>query len=183
MSAIDKYNKLPIIKLSDFTNASQYVDTNPIIQKMTISDQIFYFVRSSATSATIVPSEPLKTTRSSQKKYASDTQTNTQTTTQRAKLSRKKCNQFIRQILDWDWEEFDVFASVAFDIYFIQLNEIEWRLSTCSCQFWFKNYYCKHVIGLENITQLFKFDQKAVPLGEKSKKRAQKKVRHALSYD
>ncbi|RNA23519.1 hypothetical protein BpHYR1_050333 [Brachionus plicatilis] len=54
------------------------------------------------------------------------------------------------------WATFKDYLSWNDSYKIIEINEQVWELSECSCQYWKKNYICKHVIGI--IYELSKFD-------------------------
>jgi hypothetical protein len=179
LAAIDKYNKIPIIDLPAQDKASDWLDSEPVIQKVQVSNKLYYFVRSSQQLDLSI-----QTTQKKRKKNNSQA-TSTQVTPSHPKLTKKECSLFLRQLRECPWEDFDTFSLSAFSLYFILLDESDWKLSTCSCPSWFKNYYCKHSIAIANLADLFKFDQRIsqVELGERRKRGAPKKVRQALHKD
>ncbi|RNA17496.1 hypothetical protein BpHYR1_002191 [Brachionus plicatilis] len=54
------------------------------------------------------------------------------------------------------WATFKDYLSWNDSYKIIEINEQVWELSECSCQYWKKNYICKHVIGISY--ELSKFD-------------------------
>jgi hypothetical protein len=145
-----------------------------------VSKKLYYFVRSSEQlDLSIQPTQKKK------EKNNKNQATTSQGTQINSKLTKKECSLFLKQLGECPWEDFDTFSSSAFNIYFIVLDDSDWKLSTCSCPSWFKNYYCKHSIAIANLADLFKFDQRIsqVQLGERRKRGAPKKVRQALHKD
>ena len=50
----------------------------------------------------------------------------------------------------------------------IQINESNWKISTCTCSSWAKKYICPHVIALAQRLHLCEFDYRGfqIPLGQ-----------------
>ncbi|RNA31647.1 hypothetical protein BpHYR1_029876 [Brachionus plicatilis] len=40
------------------------------------------------------------------------------------------------------------FLETIQELRIVQLNQDNWKLSTCTCPSWFKHYMCKHIIGI-----------------------------------
>ncbi|RNA00864.1 hypothetical protein BpHYR1_033901 [Brachionus plicatilis] len=45
-----------------------------------------------------------------------------------------------------EWDNFQQFLETIQELRIVQLNQDNWKLSTCSCPSWFKYYMCKHII-------------------------------------
>ena len=87
---------------------------------------------------------------------------------------RKKCS----------WRTFDGFNKDESKIWSIELNHSDWKLGTCSCQYFIKNYYFKHLIGLSARAKLpgcvIDMIAKQVPLGQKRRRGAPPRAKKAL---
>lgn len=55
------------------------------------------------------------------------------------------------------WSTFQEYVLWNNSYKIIEINELVWELSKCSCQYWKKHYICKHVIGISY--ELSKFDK------------------------
>jgi len=58
----------------------------------------------------------------------------------------EECESYFNERKAAKWDSFD--KAVSHSIYFVTLNEMNWKLSRCSCYWWSKNYKCKHVIAV-----------------------------------
>ncbi len=45
------------------------------------------------------------------------------------------------------FEDFDAYKILHQDVKVVNLNDNNWKLSTCSCYSFFKNYICHHIIA------------------------------------
>ncbi len=61
-------------------------------------------------------------------------------------LTTEECESYFNERKAAKWDSFD--KAVSHSIYFVTLNEMNWKLSRCSCYWWSKNYKCKHVIAV-----------------------------------
>ena len=71
------------------------------------------------------------------------------------------------------WTTFDQFRK-SFDIWCMEMDKNEeWRKAKCNCPAFFKNYICKHIVGMAIRLKHCKPPPaaKTVPIGEKKKKR------------
>ena len=56
-----------------------------------------------------------------------------------------------------NWNSFAAFSDRAFDMGKIVMNKDEnWKNGTCTCPKYYKQFICKHVIGIAIILQLVK---------------------------
>ncbi|RMZ95603.1 hypothetical protein BpHYR1_006764 [Brachionus plicatilis] len=62
----------------------------------------------------------------------------------------------------------------------IDINNEIWELSTCSCQYWKKNFICKHVIGIGYQLELLEFPTLDLNIEKNSKRGRRKKALPAL---
>ncbi|RNA39870.1 hypothetical protein BpHYR1_010387 [Brachionus plicatilis] len=54
-----------------------------------------------------------------------------------------------------EWDNFQQFLETIQELRIVQLNQDNWKLSTCTCPSWFKHYICKHIIGIAYRERLF----------------------------
>ncbi len=77
------------------------------------------------------------------------------------------------QMADCKWKTFEEFANCAFGYWKItvdkEANESNWKSSTCTCPIYFKQYICKHIIGICILLKVVKppDNAKDCPLGQK----------------
>ena len=71
-----------------------------------------------------------------------------------------------------NFKSFDKFKTSFFSIYRIVLCLNDWKLSSCTCPFFLKNFKCKHIfaIAVSNNLAVFPPTAKNVPLGLKRKR-------------
>jgi MULE transposase domain len=85
------------------------------------------------------------------------------------------------------WTSFDQFKDLQFGIWKLTLpnNGSEWTKGICNCPNFFKEYICKHVIGMAIRLKFCKPPPAAkdVPLGEKRKRGRPRKATKALLID
>ena len=83
-----------------------------------------------------------------------------------------------------DWPSFEDFKNETFKIVRTQFV-CNWKDSDCDCTYFFKNYKCKHVLGLAIRFKMVDPPEAAknVPLGEKRKRGRPAKVGRALSQN
>ncbi|CAF1299447.1 unnamed protein product [Rotaria sordida] len=80
------------------------------------------------------------------------------------------------------WSTFNQFTK-SFDIWCMEMdNGSDWRKSKCNCPGFFKNYICKHVVGMAIRLKYCKPppSAKTVPIGEKRKRGRPAKAKPAL---
>ena len=46
-----------------------------------------------------------------------------------------------------EWSTFNEYIETAVKIRFMTINDSVYKLSKCSCWWWFKNFKCKHMIA------------------------------------
>ncbi|RNA04733.1 hypothetical protein BpHYR1_005336, partial [Brachionus plicatilis] len=56
-----------------------------------------------------------------------------------------------------NWNSFDEFIKWSDSHKIVEINKECWQLSKCSCQYWKKNFGCKHVIGIAYNIELLTF--------------------------
>lgn len=92
----------------------------------------------------------------------------------------------VRKFLSFEtklnWSSFDEYKREAFKVYRIYFSQYNWKDSECNCIDFFKNYKCKHVLGMA--IRLKKVEvppaAKNVPLGHKRKRGRPSKASKAL---
>jgi hypothetical protein len=84
-----------------------------------------------------------------------------------AKLTEDYCKGYFKRIQNQDFDDFDDYKSKIHLLNYIILDQENWELSKCSCSFWMKNYYCKHIIYLATEKRLaeFKDIHKTIEIG------------------
>ena len=55
------------------------------------------------------------------------------------------------------WDSYNEYKNWSDSMHVIDINNEIWELSTCSCQYWKKNFICKHVIGIGYQLELLEF--------------------------
>lgn len=81
-----------------------------------------------------------------------------------------------------NWTTFNQFKK-SFDIWCLEVkNDSDWKMSTCTCPAFLKNYICKHIVGMAIRLKIWKPppSAKALPIGEKRKRGRPAKARRAL---
>ena len=68
--------------------------------------------------------------------------------------TKKGCRNYLNSTEPW--ATFKEYLSWNDSYKIIEINEQVWELSECSCQYWKRNYICKHVVGISY--KLSKFD-------------------------
>ena len=91
---------------------------------------------------------------------------------QNPSLSKKDCQDYMTSMKDLAYETFEELVAAANSIRIVEINEAEWKLSTCSCIWWSKNYICNHVIALSQRLRLMEFDDRAsaIPVTQNRKR-------------
>ncbi|CAH2085242.1 unnamed protein product [Euphydryas editha] len=83
-----------------------------------------------------------------------------------------------------DWSSFDEYKQVAFAYWTVELpiNKDQWKTGECNCPQFFKDYICKHVIGLAIRLKYVTppAEAKNIPIGIKRKRGRPAKARPAL---
>ena len=85
-----------------------------------------------------------------------------------AKLTEDYCKGYFKRIQNQDFDDFDDYKSKIHLLNYIILDKENWELSKCSCSFWMKNYYCKHIIYLATEKRLAEFKEihKTIEIGK-----------------
>jgi hypothetical protein len=99
-------------------------------------------------------------------------------------IDKATCKSFIQTISKCEWESFHDFEQSFQQLRVVQLNEDNWKLSTCTCPSWFKHYMCKHIIGISYRQKLFESFPKeswCLTLGQVASAGRPKKMTKALS--
>ena len=82
-----------------------------------------------------------------------------------------------------EWRSLEEYANNIFSINYVQWKSRDWIKSKCSCEYWAKNYFCHHVIGLA----VFKKNEKfldihmEIPIGQTRARGQPKKTASALN--
>ncbi len=63
-------------------------------------------------------------------------------------LSVREITKYFNIIDEKRWKTFDEYANHVNTINYVSFNKKDWLMSVCSCEWWAKNYFCHHVIGL-----------------------------------
>jgi hypothetical protein len=84
---------------------------------------------------------------------------------------KSEINEYEKQMTECNWRTFADFVNCAFGIWKISINHTNWKQSTCTCPIYFKQYICKHIIGICACLKLAIIPPtaKTVPLGQKRK--------------
>ncbi|CAF0981464.1 unnamed protein product, partial [Brachionus calyciflorus] len=77
---------------------------------------------------------------------------------ERADITKEDCKSFNQALLEQKWKNFDEMMHEITSIYRVKFNEDSWKLSTCSCCFWLKNYKCNHQIAIAARKKKCNFD-------------------------
>lgn len=84
-------------------------------------------------------------------------------------VASSKCDQMllndfedtIERYENLQWSDFNEFVSIRFSLYKVEIECSNWRDSKCTCKYFFKEYMCKHIIGLAAKHRLFKLPREA----------------------
>jgi SWIM zinc finger len=65
------------------------------------------------------------------------------------------------------WKSFDSYKTCVNRMWILKFNIANWRISTCSCPVFLKDFICKHVVGIAIINKVFDVrpEAKTVPIG------------------
>ena len=77
---------------------------------------------------------------------------------------------FISNVLTFD---FDTLKDIVMNVFYVILNQDDWRFSTCSCPFYQKNYSCGHIINIAvslNLTKYPSYCKNLLLIGDKPKR-------------
>ncbi|RNA29926.1 hypothetical protein BpHYR1_046700 [Brachionus plicatilis] len=70
-------------------------------------------------------------------------------------FDKDRCKKFLQLVNKCEWDNFQQFFETFQELRIVQLNQDNWKLSTCTCPSWFKHYMCKHIIGIAYRERLF----------------------------
>ena len=73
----------------------------------------------------------------------------------RTTLTTNECMEYFKERKAGVWKSFK--EAVDHRIYFVEINESNWKLSKCSCSWWSKNYTCKHAIAVSFRLKLMRY--------------------------
>ena len=98
-------------------------------------------------------------------------------------ITKIQCREFIQQISDCDYDDFDIMVRKINEIQIISLNRNCWENSVCNCREWMKFYKCNHIISLAARLKLCNFASVAdsIPIMHKRKRGQPTKTASALS--
>lgn len=82
----------------------------------------------------------------------------------------------------YEWDTFDEFKENAFKGYCTVVPEEDWIKGTCTCPAFFKQYICKHIVGLAIRLKYLTvpIEAKQIPIGSKRKRGRPSKAKRAL---
>lgn len=92
-------------------------------------------------------------------------------------------------LANWDkcrqWETFDEFKKNIVLGWSTIVPVEKWIEGTCNCPAFFKNFMCKHVVGIAIRLRLLEvpFEAKQIPIGQKRKRGRPKLAKKALIRD
>lgn len=69
-------------------------------------------------------------------------------------FDKDRCKKF-KLFNKCEWDIFQQFLETFQELRIVQLNQDNWKLSTCAKPLWFKHYMCKHIIGIAYRACLF----------------------------
>ena len=87
-------------------------------------------------------------------------------------LTRNEYKQFLQELEDNKWNNFDEMFVAINRIRIITMNKENWKLSHCTCWFWLKHYKCVHIIGCGYRLQLSNFKSIGMDLPLTNKRKA-----------
>ena len=64
------------------------------------------------------------------------------------KLSNRDWPKYFNIVDEKRWDTFDDYTEHIRTVHYVEWKSKEWIKSRCSCVYWAKNYFCKHVVGL-----------------------------------
>jgi hypothetical protein len=87
-------------------------------------------------------------------------------------LSKKQASDYLKSIKELKFDSFDELIQGVNSVRVVQINEQQWKLSTCTCSWWSKNYICNHVIALSQRLGHFEFVDaaKTIPVTQNRKR-------------
>ena len=77
---------------------------------------------------------------------------------------------------------YDSYVQFFNKVRLVRLNKEDWKLSTCNCWYFLKNYYCYHIIAIAANEKIIEIPviNKEVPIKQKSKRGRKSKALKAL---
>jgi len=96
-------------------------------------------------------------------------------------LTTEECEEYFRERKEANWTSFD--QAISHRLYYVSINEENWKLSKCSCYWWSKNYSCKHMIAVcfrSRLLQSYPDECKHVDFGCKRRRGRPKQNKSAL---
>jgi hypothetical protein len=92
--------------------------------------------------------------------------------------------QIYRQSLTFSSYNFDSYYSLVNGIWHTRLNRSDFKLSTCTCPSYFRDYICKHILGVAAMTKINPIpnEAKAVCIEQKAPRGRPAKAKKALEY-
>ena len=77
---------------------------------------------------------------------------------------------YIKALTTKQFEGFDQYHNIINNIWKTCLNRNNYLESVCSCPAYLKNYFCKHIIGVDKLEKLVTIpnDAKSLPIGQKA---------------
>lgn len=83
------------------------------------------------------------------------------------------------------WENFDQYKKVVFSIHELMFSNDFWNKSVCSCPSFYKNYMCKHILGIAMMKKIVKPPKTANTdvIGQKTKRGRKPNATKALLTD
>lgn len=99
--------------------------------------------------------------------------------------SKKLSMTDVKTIEEMRWNSFEQFKKRSFSVWFVQIPNEKWIDGICNCPAFFKQYICKHLVGLSIRLKLCKppAAAKDVPIGMKRSRGRPKKSTKALIVD
>ena len=87
-------------------------------------------------------------------------------------LSKKAAIAHLKALSKLDYQNFDDLFKAVNSIRVLEINMAQWKLSTCTCSWWSKNYVCNQVIALSVRAGLFDFVDaaQAIPITQNRKR-------------
>ena len=98
-------------------------------------------------------------------------------TTTDQQATKEMCKAYFQKT---SWISFNEYKAWNESMYTIEINNDIWELSVCNCQYWRKNFICKHVIGIGYELKLLEFPTLDLNIEKNSKRGRRKKALPAL---
>ena len=99
-------------------------------------------------------------------------------------LSSADCHRFFEEREFAEWSTLDEYVTFSNSVLFVKINELNFKLSVCSCHWSCKYYKCKHLIDLVKRLNYLSYDSKvqSVPIGQNRRRGRPGKTKGALEY-